>query len=370
MGIGGIILPLVSPLSAQADPDLDLYHFSGAGEVCPEIISFVERDGGRVDWGVNNMIAYDKYDLTTQHFQVWIMGSDGTSPQCVTSQNSTLAQIDVGDPAWHPSGNYLVVQAADMPAPPMATVRPALYNRVISPGIGFNNDLWIISTDGKHAAALTHLDNGHGVLHPHFSHSGDLLLWSEMVTRNPQKWVMHIGKFRVGSDGPHLTDVQTLDPLGNAFYEADDFTPDDKQILFSTTKVEKDYRHLSIVRMDLAGGKTTYLTDPGANEWNENARYSPDGKKIIWSSSMGIEQKPDAKVTRNDFWIMNADGTNKHRLTFFNQPDAREFRQAFNIASDPSWSPNGLGFVGYIQLRTKGEAPDSFTGSILRIKLP
>jgi len=355
-------------LFAQVDAGADAFHFSGPGKGCPQIVSLVERTGGRVDWGVNNLIAYDQIDPQDQRFQLWVMAPDGSGKRNVSSLNPTLAQIDAGNPAWHPSGNYMVLQAADMQAPDWAATRPAMYKRITGPGVGYNNDLWLISTDGSHAAALSQLNQGQGVLHARFSHTGGQLLWSELESMNPRKWVMKIANFRVGSDGPHVTEVQTLDPLGNTFYETHDFSPDDKKILFATTKKPGDYKHMSIVEMDLASGATRDLT--GSDDWNEHAHYSPDGSKIIWASSHGIQQNEALKITRNDYWIMNADGSDKRRLTFFNEPGAPEYRASYNIASDLSWSPDGKAFVADLQLRTRGDAADDFTGSILRITLP
>jgi Tol biopolymer transport system component len=348
----------------------DIYHFDGPGKVCPQIVSLVERVGARVDWGVNNLIAYDQLDPKSGRFQVWVMRPDGSDAHCITRRNAMLGRKSVGNPAWHPSGNYLVLQVCDMEAPPWAVQQPEFYKRITGPGVGFNNDLWIVSTDGSHAAPLTRLREGQGVLHPHFSHNGEWLLWSELVSHNPQKWVMRLAKFRVDPDGPHLSDIRTLDPFDNSFYEPHDFSPDDQDILFSTTRKENDFRHLAIVRMNLLTEKTKYLTDPHLDEWNEHAHFSPDGSKIIWASSHGVDQQPEGKVTRNEFWIMNEDGTQRQRLTFFNEPGAPEFRDAFNIASDLSWSPDGKAFIGYLQCRPFGETGDNLTGSILRIALP
>jgi hypothetical protein len=355
-------------LFAQDDAGTNVFHFNGPGKVCPQITSLVERTGGRVDWGGNNLIAFDEYDPQNQRFQTWAMAPDGSGKRNISSLNATLAATDAGNPAWHPSGNYLVLQAADMTPPPWAADKATLYKRVTNPGAGYNNDLWLISTDGAHAAWLSQLQPGQGVLHAHFSHAGDQLLWSELESTNPQKWTMKLGKFRVGSDGPHLTDVQTLDPLGNAFYETHDFSPDDKKILFATAKTPGDYKHMSIVEMDLASGATKDLT--GSEAWNEHAHYAPDGSKIIWASSRDIAQDDALKVARTDYWIMNADGSDKKRLTFFNEPGAPESRATFNIASDLSWAPDGKSFVAYVQLRSRGDAVNEFAGSDLRITLP
>jgi hypothetical protein len=346
----------------------NVFHFSGPGKVCPQIVSLVERTGGRVDWGGNNLIAFDQFDPEDQRFQVWVMAPDGSGKRNLSSLNPTLAQIDAGNPSWHPSNNYLVLQAEDMTAPAWAAAKPAIYKRITNPGAGFNNDLWLISIDGAHAAWLSHLNPGQGVLHARFSHAGDQLLWSELDATNPQKWVMHVAKFRVGTDGPHVTDVQTLDPLGNAFYESEDFSPDDKRILFSAAKTPGDFKHISIFEMDLASGAPRDLT--GADDCNLHARYSPDGFRIIWASSRDIPQDALLKITRNDYWIMNVDGADKKRLTYFNEPGAPEYRATFNIASALSWSPDGKSFAAYLQLRTKAEAVNDFTGSVLRITLP
>jgi hypothetical protein len=242
-----------------------------------------------------------------------------------------------------------------------------------SPGVGFDNDLWLLSPNGTLASQLTHLAVRQGVLHPHFAHHSNLLLWSELESVGPQKWVMKLAKFAVGDNGPELSDIQTLDPLGNAFYETHCFSPDDRSILFSTTKEPGDYRHMNIVRMDLATGRTEMLTDPALEQWNEHAQVSPDGSRIVWISSAGIDQdlsKANKGVIKTDYWMMNADGSNKHRLTYFNEPGAPEYRPFENIASDLSWSPNGRAIVAYVQLRQTGDKVDDFPGSILRITLP
>ena len=177
----------------------------------------------------------------------------------------------------------------------------------------------------------------------------------------------------VGDNGPELSDIQTLDPLGNAFYETHCFSPDDRSILFSTTKEPGDFRHMNIVRMNLATGHTEMLTDPALEQWNEHAQFSPDGSRIVWISSMGIDQdlsKANKGVVKTDYWMMNADGSNKHRLTYFNEPGAPEYRPSENIASDLSWSPDGKAIVVYVQMRRKGDKIDDFPGSILRITLP
>ena len=77
-------------------------------------------DPGAMFLEIGLLIAYDQYDPESQRFQTWVMAPDGSGRRNVSSLNSTLAAINAGNPAWHPSGNYLVLEAADMAAPDWA----------------------------------------------------------------------------------------------------------------------------------------------------------------------------------------------------------------------------------------------------------
>jgi TolB protein len=66
------------------------------------------------------------------------------------------------------------------------------------------------------------------------------------------------------------------------------------------------------------------LTDSRPSpDWESEPAWSPDGKRIAYVSSAD-HTGPLA------IWVMNADGTGKHQLTF---PQAGD--------SSPSWSPDG-----------------------------
>ena len=70
---------------------------------------------------------------------------------------------------------------------------------------------------------------------------------------------------------------------------------------------------------------TQFNHDPQV--WDEHAHYTPDGEKIIWISSEGLDfDSVEAEGTlRTEYWIMNADGTDKTQLTFFNDPTHPDF---------------------------------------------
>jgi len=64
--------------------------------------------------------------------------------------------------------------------------RAALDDDLASPGSGFRNDLWIMNAAATSFWELTSVDPlVGGVLHPHFSHRGDQLLWRSGWRRAP-----------------------------------------------------------------------------------------------------------------------------------------------------------------------------------------
>ena len=87
--------------------------------------------------------------------------------------------------------------------------------------------------------------------------------------------------------------------------------------------------------------------------WDEHAHYSPDGTKIVWVSSRGYPYDPTtfeeaARSLKLDYWLMDADGSNKQRLSHFNEPGHNEYSGYPVITADSSWSPDGKKLVATI----------------------
>src|SRR4051794_246063 len=122
--------------------------------------------GGRVDWsGTTNRIAFDRLDAGG-YYRVYTMRPDGSDQRCLTCSTPVpLPRRHQGNPAWHPSGAYLVIQAE----------KASHWGITFSatPGLGYYNDLWVVSVDGLRAWQITNVSGrNQGVLHPHFSNDG------------------------------------------------------------------------------------------------------------------------------------------------------------------------------------------------------
>ena len=97
--------------------------------------------------------------------------------------------------------------------------------------------------------------------------------------------------------------------------------------MFSEAKKYSDYRRMldkEEKNIDADGKNRTQLTNDEHRNWYQS--YSPDGKKIVYSSNRnGVE----------DIWIMDADGSNKKKLT----------NNDNSMAHGPTFSPDGKTIV-------------------------
>lgn len=307
-------------------------------------ITTIIKDGGRMDWSEKlDLIVFDRKG-EDGFYDIWTMKPDGSEQVCLTSDTPGLPPKHVGQPAWHPSGEYIVFQA-EKAVHPGGSIKAR-------PGLGVENDLWVMTRDGEKAWQLTDLPYGTGVLHPHFSHDGKKLLWAEMI-RPPRRgemlggeWAMRLADFLVDEHGARLDNVRTLQPRGPVFYETHGFSKDDSSIIFSgNLEPGQPVWTLDIYTMDLATGEVKNLTS-SPDEWDEHAHYSPSFEKIAWISSKGSNCDPgNLRDLTTDLWLINADGSGKTRLTHFSEPGRPEYAGRRVIAGDSAWGPDGKRLV-------------------------
>ena len=249
-----------------------------------------------------------------------------------------------GSPRWHPSGRYLLF-VAEKPKHPGVSF-------AATPGLGGDSDIWVMTAAGKLAWPLTDLPStvDDGVLIPAFSHDGRRVVWAQRVQRpkllNPTQfagfWDLKVADFEVDGDQPRLANIKTIRPGGvAAFNESYGFTPDDRSIIFCSDYNQRSFWSTQIFTCDARTGENVRQLTQDA--YNEHAAYSPDGRHIVWMTSQG-----ERKGT--DWWIMNADGSVKRQLTFFNQPGHPEYAGGQRMTCGlVSFSPDGRQFVGGVQ---------------------
>ncbi len=313
-------------------------------------------------WSGNNLIAFDRVG-TDEFFDVYQMTPQGTDIICLTEYPGVVPQKHNGQPAWHPSGNYIVFQAEkDVNFDP--NDQHYQDSEFSKPGMGWNCDLWCVDLRDMSFTRLTNLptrktffDTTHtsGVLHPHFSHDGTRLLWSECLNGeadigdrgNWGQWRLNLSKFVVDTSGPRLDSTIYFErgEFGDGtFYESHGFSPDDSLVIFSgNLQPEQHQGYLDIYTIHVRSHELTRLTFTTEDVWDEHAHYSPNGQNIVRICSEGYAFDPDQwqNTMKTDYWLTDEDGQNGVRLTYFNDPMHPEYTGARVIVADNSWSPEG-----------------------------
>jgi len=337
-------------------------------------------NGGRVAWGQqNNLIAFDRPN-TAGLYDVWTMNPDGSNQTCLTCNFEV--GYHKGNPDWHPSGNFIVFEA-------QRTDVSYFSESTSTPGVGVDNVIWIMDAAGQrfwqilpNSAFSPHAG---GVLHPHFSHDGNTLIWAQL-TDAPQpggpdgpdgNWEIQVASFAVDVNGnPVVTITNTLTPGAyHSFYETHGFSLDDKTIFFSGNPDGQPHFGTDIYSCDLQGNNFVNLTNT-PNDWDEHSRPSPTQEKLMWVSSVGTTTTSQALLLL-EYWTMNYDGSDKKKMTWFTDTRATVCAATATDCTNPAqlatpgtvgdndWSPDGTQSVVYIvNLDSSGGSTLGANGSI------
>lgn len=333
-------------------------------------IDILHPNAGRAEWSAQgDQIAFDRPgDRGT--YQVYTMKPDGSYEHCLTCDQYELRKTNNFNPTWHPSGREIVFQvqraARHLGLDP---IELATGNR------GLYSELWSISLDGRAAYQITRVtENGGALLDPAFSHEGDHLLWSERVQSRIGRWgrwVARIAEYRSKRGVPRLAKPQTFEPgQQKLFLAASAFTPDDRGLLLAGNREPGQPENgMDIYRLDLGTGASERLTH-SRSAWDEKARVTVKGDQILWISASEItfddvgREPPLPLEQLRDLWVMNVDGSDKQRLTHFNDPHAPESLGAA-IVDDFSQSPAGDEILAHVIWPRRG----GYRESIYRIRL-
>ena len=308
--------------------------------------------GGRVDWcASNNLIAFDRM-TGTDSSEVFVIRPDGSGERCITCSMPGLPKGIRGQPAWHPSGEFLVIQ-----------VQGKFYkgSRFEFVSWGIHNDLWLIAANGKWAQRLIETEYLGASLHPHFSDTGDCLFWTvrESTGKKIRQRLFHKTPGKENPwDGWHLAiasfnrDVSGKTKLTNridfyrgegGFFESHALKSD--VIWFSHTKSGRPLVD-DIYRARWDGSQRVNITKSPAT-WEEHGEPSPKGSLITFNSSRSFDWKnpPDnARTLRLELWARQVNTGKPFRLTDFNHPLTGRGRV---LTSDYAWSPSGREIAVY-----------------------
>lgn len=310
-------------------------------------VRLVKAGAGRVDGArQDGRIAFDMVG-SDERYDVYAMQIDGTDERCLTCDIWMLRKAHVLNPAWHPSGDYLAVQAQGNPKR-----RGLDAVGLATPDRGLGCELWIVTADGRDAWQITQLvERGGAVLDPHFSHEAGLLAWSErMTSREPPwgEWAVRVVDFKIGRGVPKLGKTRTFTSgIGQGLAVAHGFTPDDGAVLVSAIP-DRGLPEPDILRLDLESGRVDRLTS-SPDQSDELVSAVPYSDYFVWVTDRGLEDQRRALAggplpRRTEVWLRSASGMAQERLTYFNHPDSSHYLGSA-LVSDLSWTADGEGLL-------------------------
>jgi Tol biopolymer transport system component len=234
----------------------EIYSISPAGTGVTRLTNSAAADSRPSLSPDGNLIAWESAG------QVWVMASDGSNKQALTSDGTSSA------PAFSPDGTKIAFQSDR----------------------GEGMDIWVMNADGTGQTNLT--DAPGADVNPAWSPDGTRLAFDSDRSGNRDVFVM-------SADGTGSPINLTVDSLQ---LDADpDWSPDGTLILFVSARGATT----SVWTMNTDGGDEVDVTTAGI--YDADPSWSPDGAHIVFTR--------DAGGQTFNLWTARADGTAELRLT-------------------------------------------------------
>jgi TolB protein len=247
--------------------------------------------------------------------KIWTMNLDGSDMKMVSPDHGAHTCS-----FFFPDGRIIFSSTAHLPGdcPP----RPELPGGYVWPLYPY--DIYVANADGSGLGKIT--DNPKYDAEPVVSSDGSRIVFGSQREGDFDIYTMNAD----GSDVRRLTDRAGYD--GGPW-----FSPDGMKIVWRAWYpetgeeralwqdcMERDYIKsvpLDIWVMDADGSNKKRLTSNGATNWAPS--WHPDGKRIIFSSNMDDWHTDIKKFGHNfELYLINADGTGLERVTYNNVFDS------------------------------------------------
>lgn len=317
--------------------------------------SILKRGGNPAYKPSGDTIVYQKEILNLNNLilstQVYISDTGMTVGRCLTCDTNTLPLAIrhdkyKGNAEYYPDGNYILFCSEN---------ENGVHQIWNQPGVGVNNDIFIMNNSGTQFWRMTNIPAGHAILHPAFSHDGKKLFWSEMYysTLTPTQgqeyglWDLKMADFKIISGVPQISNIITFDPRDSVWYESHSFSADDHLISFTSHQEDSVAYYGDITIMDtLDIGTTNYINltnTPYIHD--EHSHWSPDGNKISWMSGTYVG---GLTTYKSELYLMDSNGANQTQLTHFTNSAYPEYIQDTVVTADHYWSPDGKRIFGFV----------------------
>ena len=237
-------------------------------------------------------IAVTTFQQDIGNYEIFLINPDGSDPQRIT--NNSASELN---PVVSNNGEKIA----------FSSDRNGDY------------DLYVMNSDGSNVQRLTQLNNLY-IIRATWSPDDSKLAFNAVGSSGYQNI------YSINADGTNmklLTDDEGNDKLPS-------WSPDGSKIAFNSERFDaskEDYADgEDIFTVNADGGSIEFVTENDAT--NTNARWSPDGSKIIFVSNNNADN--DVEI-----YEMDANGSNSTRLT----------NNSSSYDDHPSWSPDGTKII-------------------------
>jgi hypothetical protein len=308
-------------------------------------------------------VAYGKPDAKG-NYKIYISDSLGNNEKQITFP-SWLAERHQFPQEWDVTGQYLFCYVEKNEYAKEKGHKRKAADAI--PGYGAYTDLWLLKRDGSRAWQLTNLPNNYssGIIHGAISKRGKLFAWTERIGvpnmfkqgQGAGSYVFKVADFTFDSI-PTLSNIRSFQPGGVvASGELESISSDDSCLAFYSTFEKNNLFSTPIYTLNIYTGKIKKLA---TESFNQCPTYTPDGKSMVYMTGHQADMFP-FQVKGADWWIMNADGTNKRRLTFMNKRNHPQSVNRYRLAGTVSFI-NDHAFFGDVMTKPLG-----LTGQIVKV---
>ncbi len=233
-----------------------------------------DGDNGRPDWSPDGKKIV--FMSIRSGVGIWVMNEDGSSQQFLAEGVA---------PDWSPDGKKIAFT-------------------------GGNSQVWVMNADGSNKQQIT--NSSSTKIAPSWSPDGTQMVF--VMPKNPTSQSDPQPEIGImNADGTNeriltIADRTNTDGNGGLCETANDanapsWSPVDNKISF-WSGIENQYGQVWVINSDGTGSKQ--LTEDCSHRNSDDPSWSPDGKKIIFSTG---------RSGRNELWVMDADGSNEKKIS-------------------------------------------------------